>query len=112
MVPLRVNAQLIDGENGTHLWADRFEENVADLFKLQEEVVTRLAATLGRELVRAEAKKGASSKTPDAIDLTMRGWALMMMSPMPRDKNSAARTLFDQSLSIEPNDADALAGKA
>jgi adenylate cyclase len=109
---VRVNAQLIDGDTGTHLWADRFEESVADLFKLQDEVVTRLAATLGRELVRAEAKKGASSKTPDAIDLTMRGWALMMTPPVPLDKNTAARTLFDQSLSIEPYDADALAGKA
>ena len=109
---VRVNAQLIDGATGAHLWADRFEESITDLFKLQDEVVTRLAATLGRELVRAEAKKGASSKTPDAIDLTMRGWALMMTPPVPLDKNSTARTLFDQSLSIDPNDADALAGKA
>src|ERR1700733_7024391 len=36
---VRVNAQLIDGKTGTHLWADRFEENVADMFKLQDQVV-------------------------------------------------------------------------
>src|SRR6202044_215313 len=40
---VRVNAQLIDGESGAHLWADRFEEDVADLFKLQDEVVARIA---------------------------------------------------------------------
>jgi TolB-like protein len=38
---VRVNAQLIDGETGAHLWADRFEEDVADLFKLQDQVVAR-----------------------------------------------------------------------
>ena len=36
---VRVNAQLIDAESGAHLWADRFDEDVADLFKLQDEVV-------------------------------------------------------------------------
>ena len=38
---VRVNAQLIDAETGAHLWADRFDEDVADLFKLQDEVVAR-----------------------------------------------------------------------
>ena len=73
---MRVNAQLIDADTGAHLWADRFEEDVADLFKLQDQVVARLANSLGYELVKAEAEKGARSKNPDAIDLTMRGWAL------------------------------------
>ncbi len=49
---VRVNAQLIDAATGAHLWADRFEEDVADLFKLQDEVVARLANTLSYELVR------------------------------------------------------------
>ena len=44
---VRVNAQLIDAETGAHLWADRFEEDVADLFKLQDQVVARLANTFG-----------------------------------------------------------------
>jgi len=73
---VRVNAQLIDAESGAHLWADRFEEDVADLFKLQDQVVARLANILGWELVKAEAEKGVHSKNPDVIDLTMQGWAL------------------------------------
>ena len=44
---VRVNAQLIDADSGAHLWADRFEEDAADLFKLQDEVVARLANSLG-----------------------------------------------------------------
>ena len=72
---VRVNAQLIDGETGAHLWADRFEESITDLFKLQDQVVARLANTLGYELVKAEAQRSTHSTNPDAIDLTMRGWA-------------------------------------
>ena len=61
---VRVNAQLIDAGSGAHLWADRIEEDVADLFKLQDEVVARLANSLGYELVKTEAEKDARSKQP------------------------------------------------
>ena len=74
---MRVNAQLIDAESGAHLWADRFEEDAADLFKLQDEIVARLAHTLEVELVKAEAARSARSTNPDAIDLVMRGRALI-----------------------------------
>ena len=111
---VRVNAQLIDAESGAHLWADRFEEDVADLFKLQDQVVGRLANSLGSELVKAEAEKGAHSKNPDAIDLAMRGWALLWQeeSKPTKNNNDAVRALFEQALKIDPNDADALAGEA
>jgi len=74
---VRVNAQLIDAGTGVHLWAERFEEDVADLFKLQDQVVARLANTLGMELVKAEAEKSGRSQNPDLVDLNMRGWAMM-----------------------------------
>ena len=79
---VRVNAQLIDAESGAHLWADRFEEDVADLFKLQDAVVARLAGTLQIELVNAEAQRSLHDRprNPDAIDLTMRGLALLNQS--------------------------------
>ena len=109
---VRVNAQLIDAETGAHLWADRFEEDVADLFKLQDQVVARLANTLGIELVKAEASRGARSTNPDAVDLTIRGWALARPSRQTKEKNDAARALFGQALKIDPNAPDALAGDA
>jgi adenylate cyclase len=111
---VRVNAQLIDAESGAHLWAERFEEDVADLFKLQDQVVGRLANSLGSELVKAEARKGARSKNPDALDLTMRGWALLWQEEWKptKENNDAVRTLFEQALKIDPNDADGLAGEA
>ena len=111
---VRVNAQLIDAESGAHLWADRFEEDVADLFKLQDQVVARLGNALGFELVKAEAEKSARSKSPDAIDLNMRGLALLEQNGdrPSKDKINAALALFEQALKIDPNDADALAGEA
>jgi adenylate cyclase len=108
---VRVNAQLIDAESGAHLWADRFEEDLADLFKLQDNVVARLANALGYELVNAEAAIGARAANPDAIDLTMRGLALLQQENT-KDNNSAARTLFELALNVDPNDSDALAGMA
>ncbi|HXE24570.1 MAG TPA: FlgO family outer membrane protein [Roseiarcus sp.] len=71
---VRVNAQLVDSESGAHLWADRFEEDMVDLFKLQDEVVARLAHNLGWSLVYAEAANGVRSANPNAIDLAMRGF--------------------------------------
>ena len=114
---VHVNAQLVDAETGAHLWADRFEDDVADLFKLQDQVVARLGNALGFELVKAEAEKSVRSKNPDAVDLIMRGWAAMWRSyPQPpkekRDSHYAALNLFGQALKADPNDADALAGEA
>ena len=111
---VRVNSQLIDAKSGAHLWADRFEEDVADLFKLQDQVVARLANTLGFELIKAEARRDERISHPDAFDLTMRGRALQMRSQEQRTKenNNAARAMFEQALAIDPNDAAALAGDA
>ena len=111
---VRVNAQLIDAESGSHLWADRFEEDLADLFKLQDDVVARLANTLGYELVKAEAEKGAHSTNPDAIDLAMQGWAILNQPGANYNKDLAARALsiFERALNKDPNNVDALVGAA
>ena len=88
---VRVNAQLIDAESGAHLWADRFEEDLADLFKLQDQVVARLANTLGMELVKAEVEKGARSQNPDLIDLNMRG-SCRRIRALPRRRHDRRLT--------------------
>ena len=108
---VRVNAQLIDAESGAHLWADRFEEDVANLFKLQDQVVARLANTLRYELVKAEAEKDVRSQNPDAIDLAMRGKALLW-PPFTKDKTDAAHSLFERALKFDPKSSEALAGDA
>ena len=87
---------------------------MADLFKLQDQVVARLANTLDYELIKAEAAKGARSTNPDANDLVMRGLALTNEPNLQpsKDKSDAARTLFEQALAIDPNNAAAIAGVA
>ena len=110
---VRINVQLIDAASGAHLWADRFEEDVADLFRLQDEVVASLAHMLQVELVNAEAQRSLHERprNPDAIDLTMRGLALLNQ-PVTKANRYEARDLFEQALTLDPTDADALAGAA
>ena len=87
---------------------------MADLFKLQDDVVARLANTLGYELVKAEAEKGAHSTNPDAIDLAMQGWAILNQPGANYNKDLAARALsiFERALNKDPNNVDALVGAA
>ena len=108
-----VNAQLIDAEFDAQVWADRFEDDVADLFKLQDEVVVRLARTLQIELENAEARRSLHDRPrdPDAIDLTMRGLAILNQLAT-KTSSDEARALFEQALILDPNNADALAGAA
>ena len=110
---VRVNAQLIDAESGAHLWADRFDDDVVDLFKLQDEVVARLARTLQIELLNAEAQRSLHDRpqNPDAVDLTMRGWARFNQA-FTKANHYGALDLFEKALTLDPTNADALAGAA
>ena len=72
---LRVNVQLIDAETGNHLWAERFDKPVADLFDMQDEIVSRLANTLNAQLIAVEARRAERSLHPDAMDLVFQGLA-------------------------------------
>jgi adenylate cyclase len=114
---VRVNAQLIDAGSGVHLWADRFEDELAELFQLQDRLVSQLANSLGNELVKAEARKGSRSKDPDAIDLTMQGWQALshwwQSTPeQTRENNQRTRELFEKALALDHDEVDALVGDA
>ena len=74
---LRVNVQLIDAENGAHLWAERFDKPVADLFDMQDEIVARLANQLGAQLIAAEARRAERTPHPNSIDLYFQGMRLL-----------------------------------
>jgi adenylate cyclase len=110
---VRVNAQLIDTATNAHVWADRFENDLADLLKLQDEVVARLARTLQVELLNAEAQRSLHerSQNPDAVDLTLRGLALLNQ-PIDKTRYLQAGDLFEQAIQLDPSNADAFAGAA
>ena len=74
---ITINAQLISTETGAHVWADRFEGDRSKLGELQVEAVSRLANSLGIELVKAEALRSMRERpsNPDAVDLAMQAQA-------------------------------------
>ena len=80
---MRVNVQLIDAETGSHLWAERFDKPVADLFEMQDEIVARLAGQLGAELIAAEARRAESAPNPDLMDLFFQGRAFLIAAKYP-----------------------------
>jgi TolB-like protein len=107
----RVNVQLIDAETDNHLWAERFDKPVADLFDMQDEIVSRLANTLGAELVAVEARRAERSRDPDALDLVFQGRALINRGWTP-EYMARARGFFERALVLDPENIEAMTGLA
>ena len=104
---MRVNVQLIDAETGNHLWAERFDKPLADLFDMQDEIVARLANALNAQLTAAEARRAEQAPNPNSMDCYFQGlaWFNKGMSP---DNLAQARSFFDRALSADPDNVDAL----
>jgi TolB-like protein len=108
---MRVNVQLIDAETGNHLWAERFDKPLADLFEMQDEIVARLANTLAAQLRSAEARRAERAPNPDSMDLCSQGLAWLNKGFTP-DNLARARGFFDRALAADPDNVDALVGSA
>jgi TolB-like protein len=106
---LRVNVQLIDAETDSHLWAERFDKPVADLFDMQDEIVSRLANTLDAQLIAAEARRAERSLLPDSMDLLFQGrdWLNKGWTPEYLIK---ARGFFEQAMEVDPANIEAMVG--
>src|SRR5450631_955988 len=112
--PLRkmmANVQLTDAETGSHLWAERFDKPVADLFDMQDEIVSRLANTLDTQLIEAEARRAESTRHPDAMDLYFQGRACLHKG-LTNDCLTQARSFFERALALDPGNIEALVGTA
>jgi len=96
---IRVNAKLIDAETDAHLWAERFERNMDDLFALQNEITSRIAATLGSELVAAEAAR--RTENPDGLDYILRG-RFAASKGSSRENHADAIGWFERALALDP----------
>jgi len=108
---MRVNVQLIDAETVNHLWAERFDKPLADLFDMQDEIVARLAGELNAQLVVAEARRAEQAPNPDSMDLHFQGLAWHNKGRTPNTL-AQARSFFDRALAADPNNVDALVGSA
>ena len=108
---LRVNVRLVDAETGSHLWMDRFDKPIADLFEMQDEVTARIASALDAQLVEAEARRAERSPHPDAMDLCFQG--RQCLNQGLTDKYlSHAHGFFERALALEPENIEALVGIA
>jgi adenylate cyclase len=101
---IRVNAQLIDAATDAHLWADRFDSDLVDLFALQNEITSRIANALGVELIAAEAARPTGH--PDALDCILRGRAAGLKPNSP-DVYAEAISLFEHALALDPQSVEA-----
>jgi TolB-like protein/class 3 adenylate cyclase len=104
---LRVSAQLIDAETGNHLWAERFDKPVANLFDMQDEIVSRLARSLDCELIDVEAGRAERSPNPDVMDLVFQGKAWFNKGGTP-EHMAKARGFFQQAISLDPANTEAM----
>ena len=104
---MRVNVQLIDAETGNHLWAERLDKPLADLFDMQDEIVARLAGALNTELVAAEARRAERTSDLDSMDLYFQALAWLNRG-LTAEHVAQARGFFDRALAVDPDNVDAL----
>ena len=108
---MRVNVQLIDAETVNHLWAERFDKPLADLFDMQDEIVSRLANALNAQLLAVEARRAEKAPNPDSMDLYFQGLAWFNKGLTP-DHVARARSFYDRALAADPDNVEALIGSA
>jgi adenylate cyclase len=108
---VRITAQLIDATNGAHLWADRYDRDLTDIFAVQDDVTRRIVDALKVTLSPAEKARLADSGTPniDAYDCYLRGRELLALNPKNREKFEQSAKLFMRALELDPGYAQAYA---
>ena len=109
---VRVTAQLIHAETGHHVWAERFDRELQDIFELQDEITGKIAAVVSPELVKAESERSATKRPEnlDAWDCCQRG--RFLMNDMSKTGVFAAREFFEQAVVLDKNFVDAWCGIA
>ncbi len=111
---VRVNAQLIDTESGAHVWAESFDEDRAELLQMEDDIVTRLARTVGIQMIAVEAARAARARpgNPDAQDLALRCIAPLLNNPAASANPSKHSEIYEpceRALSIDPHNTLAMA---
>jgi TolB-like protein/Tfp pilus assembly protein PilF len=106
---VRITVQLIDVTTGSHVWAERYDRELADVFAVQDEITEAIVAAIEPQLYAAESFR-ARRKAPESLD----AWELVMRAlshfwRMTREDNLAAQKLLEQAIAIDPNYAQALA---
>jgi adenylate cyclase len=104
---VRVTGQLIEAETGNHLWAERFDRDLSDIFSIQDEITERVVAVIEPEMLLVEGKRAArkSSANPDAFDSYMRG--LWHFHQLTSEDSRQAVTWLRRAIQLDPTLAQA-----
>jgi adenylate cyclase len=109
---VRITAQLIDGATGGHVWAERYDRELTDIFEVQDEITQEIVGAL-KVVLRPEERPGATksqTRNLDAYDLYLRGRRLQHI--FSETSMTSAKQLFEQAISIDPTYARAHCGVA
>ncbi|KQV66253.1 adenylate/guanylate cyclase domain-containing protein [Rhizobium sp. Root1220] len=106
---IRITAQLLNGSDGTLLWAERYDRTLADIFEVQDEIASEITGTIEPELGAIEfaALRGSPPHDMTAWEIYLKGlWHLYLFT---RDNLETAKDLFEQAIEIDPTFAQAQA---
>ncbi|MGA3310107.1 MAG: adenylate/guanylate cyclase domain-containing protein [Xanthobacteraceae bacterium] len=109
---VRITAQLIDAATGAHLWAERYDRDLTDIFEVQDDVTRRIVDALKLTLSPAENARLTDSGTSniDAYDCALRGRELLLGNPKNRGTFEQSKAFFTRAIEIDPKYAQAYAG--
>jgi len=103
---VRITAQFIDAMTGYHLWAERFDRDLKDIFALQDEIAFKIMKTVHEKLELASTRKsGRGASNVEAFLKTLEGREHLFRETM--EGNVLARKLFEEAISLDPNNASA-----
>jgi adenylate cyclase len=111
---VRITAQLIDAATGGHLWAERYDRDLTDIFAVQDEVTRQIVDALKVKLTPVEAARIADSRTTnlEAHDLFLRGRALLQGAKKDREVFDQIVAFLSRAIELDPNYAEPYAGLA
>jgi TolB-like protein/DNA-binding winged helix-turn-helix (wHTH) protein len=108
---VRINAQLIDGQTGSHVWSDRYDRVLTDVFSVQSDVTGRIAAVLKAELREADSQRQGPPASLEAWDYALRG-NVRLFNPKSLEDFQDAKGLLEKALELDPSIASAWSGLA
>jgi adenylate cyclase len=106
---VRITAQLIEAETGNHIWAERYDRNLEDIFSVQDEITAQVVGSIHPEVLSAEMRR-ARQKPTESLDV----WnyavrARLHVLRLTREDSAEAKRLFGKALELDPNYVPALA---